>query len=334
MYHQQGLRREVKKKIYIAGWELDNRSKLSDETLLLIDEFKAKRLEIPVVVSKNRYKGAAVCSVDDIYYNLHLKAHDAEISSNSGINEDIADVLAHCIYDKIHDKYEEYKKIAILDDGFTALNIRKNINILLIDGTKNIFDQFPIPAGTLREPLSAVRFCDCFVITKSIEKNRFLESNIRRFNTVSPIFYSYYSPKILKGGLDGGETIPLKDLRGKSVITISAIGNPEYFYKNLGDCGMIITDILEFKDHYAYGEKDMMKLKEVLKSGKDGSVIAITTSKDYVKLREYSPKYSDILNRLYYLDFDLKVDSSFYDYILTAYKEYLKKVKPHNMHSK
>ncbi len=288
------------------------------------------------MVSKNRYKGAAACSVNDIYYNLHLKAHDAEISSNSGINEDNADVSTRCIYDKIHkihDKYEEYKKIAILDDGFTALNIRKNINILLIDGTKNIFNQFPLPAGTLREPLSAVRFCDCFIITKSIEKNRLLESGIRRFNTVSPIFYSYYLPKILKGGLDGSETIPLKDLKGKSIVTVSAIGNPEYFYKNLGDCGMIVTDILEFKDHYAYGKKDMMKLRRLLKkSGKNGPVIAITTSKDYVKLRECGPEYSDILNRLYYLDFDLKIDSSFYGYILTAYEEYLKKVKPHNTH--
>ena len=43
---------------------------LSDETLLLIEKFKSLNQEIPVVISKNRYKASKVCLQEDIYANL------------------------------------------------------------------------------------------------------------------------------------------------------------------------------------------------------------------------------------------------------------------------
>jgi hypothetical protein len=313
---------------------------LSDETILLLEKFKADKLEVPIVISKNRYTGAVVCSQNDIFYNsqeiyTELVSQNPIAASEAGPKDNIetlskggeadnAEFSSHCAYGETHDKYEEYKRIAILDDGFSALNIQKNLNIILIDATREIFDQNLIPAGILREPLSAIKYCDCLVITKSAGKNLKLELNIKKFNKSCPIFYSYYLPATLKGGLNGNEIIPINNLKGKKAIIISAIGNPEYFYKNIKECEIVIVKTFEFSDHYLYNEEDLLTIKNIT----DKYDILITTLKDYVKLREFKSKYPDALNKLYYLDFELKIDNSFYEYILASYLHYIEGKSP------
>ncbi|MHB8282724.1 MAG: tetraacyldisaccharide 4'-kinase [bacterium] len=344
---------------------------LSDETLLLIEKFKSLNQEIPVVISKNRYKASKVCLQDDIYVNLQ------DIYNN---NETEIDFLSHCAYGETHDKYEKYKRVCILDDGFTALNIKKDLNIVLIDGTKNLFKQFVIPAGILREPMSSIKYSNCIIISKTVKSNPLLETEIRKYNNSCPIFYSYYAPTSIKGGLGGKETISCQNISGgkaKKVIIISGIGNPEYFYYNIKSCGFEIVYNFEYNDHYKYKDKDLLNIKIKLdnylnnkhnnknnkyvtniKSDKHAKndkhndkhnknndknikpakhlqndkyledVIIITTLKDYVKLKEFKLKYPEIIDKLYYLDFEVKIDNKFYDFIIDNYLNYIGNTRP------
>ena len=103
----------------------------------MIEKFKSLNQEIPVVVSKNRLKASTLCLQETAYVNLRdiyeAESFDIDSIDNGGINinnshYDDDEFSSHCAYGDVHDKYEKYKRISIIDDGFTALNIKKNLN--------------------------------------------------------------------------------------------------------------------------------------------------------------------------------------------------------------
>ncbi|MDA8303824.1 MAG: tetraacyldisaccharide 4'-kinase [Deltaproteobacteria bacterium] len=309
---------------------------------------------MPVIVSKNRLSAAKVCSAEDnIYYNL---AENLNVFSNLdpakplGEKVDLSANLpvdaghnfsGHCLYKDVHDKYEEYKKIAVLDDGFTALNIKKNLNIVLIDRTKDIFNQNVIPAGVLREPLAALKYADIIIITKNTEQTgdiakiavQNLEKDIRKFNKSCPIFYSYYKPVNLLGGGGAQKPLSFDSLKDNQmqILTVCAIGNPDYFYDNLISCGIKIGGKFEFEDHHRYAEQDLILLKSAVNL--NNPYIIITTLKDYVKLKKFGGQedYKDIIEKVYYLDFELVIDKLFFGFIYDSYKKYVEKTNPESI---
>lgn len=284
---------------------------------------------------------AKICSQNDnVYYNLagndSVFSDPDNVKSMSPPDDTIdANSAGHCIYESIHEEYETHKKIVILDDGFSALNIKKNLDIVLIDKTSNIFDQNVIPAGILREPLSALGYADAIVLTKNKEqkdgtsgiRDKDFEKSIRSFNRFSPVFYSYYKPVGLLGGDGGKDRLSLDGPANKRphVTTVCAIGNPNYFYDNLLAAGIEIDRKLEFEDHHRYSEEDIIDIKGSI--NKNRTCIIITTLKDYVKLRTFGEReeYKDIIRMVYYLDFEIVLDKSFFEFIYNSYKKYEEK---------
>lgn len=313
--------------------------KLPDEAVLLIERFRPKKLRIPVIISKNRLSAAKVCSDnDDIYYNLAEDARafcdslsdgdNAKIEEKTG-SEDM-NISGECLYKGVSGEYGKHKKVAIIDDGFSALNIKKNLNIVLIDNTVDIFRQNVIPAGILREPLSVLKYADIIVVNKCDEgiskKPSGIDKKIRKYNASCPLFYSHYKPTgIFNDYKNTGEDTNLKGLKNRKVITVCAIGNPDYFYDNLISCGALISHKLEFEDHCDYSEKDMESIRDLFDNHKD--CLIITTSKDYVKLKRFNEResYGHMFDKIYYLDFELVIDKSFFEFIYDNYKGYSEK---------
>lgn len=243
------------------------------------------------------------------------------------------EISGKCAFEGVHDEFNKNKKIILLDDGFTALSIKKNINIIIIDATVDIFIQNVMPAGILREPLSALKYADIIVVNKSYGKRKDFEIKIRKFNEKCLIFYSGYEPVgLIKEEISGinvnggGQNIvrselPLSSIKGKKIISICAIGNPDYFYDNLISCGACIEYKIEFRDHYIYKETDIKTIGDMLNKNKEYMII--TTSKDYVKLKRFNK--SDIFDKIYYLDFKINVDKVFFEYIHDKYNNSEKK---------
>jgi tetraacyldisaccharide 4'-kinase len=248
--------------------------------------------------------------------------NEEEINAASVQATDDIEISGKCAYKDVHDEFDRSKKIAILDDGFTALNVKKNINILLIDANIDIFIQNVIPAGILREPLSVLKYADIIVINKCkpellanpSEFKNDAEIKIKKYNKNCPVFYSYYKPDKL---VSRNNAIPCADLKGKKSVAVCAIGNPGYFYENLANCGAEIDYKMEFRDHYEYAETDMKNLGSLMAQNKE--YIAITTLKDYVKLKRFNK--SSIFDRIYYLDFEIVIDKAFFEYIYNIYKK-------------
>jgi tetraacyldisaccharide 4'-kinase len=80
-------------------------------------------------------------------------------------------------------------------------------------------------------------------------------------------------------GPHGEEELNL--LKGKKVLALSGIANPDSFSSLLRKCGMEIVSEAIFPDHHSYIPKDLSTIKEKSK----GADWIVTTEKDMLKLR-------------------------------------------------
>ena len=51
---------------------------------------------------------------------------------------------------------EKNADVIILDDGYTATYIKRDLNIVVVDGKVQLGNQMVMPAGPLREPMSGL----------------------------------------------------------------------------------------------------------------------------------------------------------------------------------
>ncbi len=172
----------------------------------------------------------------------------------------------------------------ILDDGMQQWRMFKDLEIVAIDAL-NPFGNFRLlPAGFLREPMSALKRADVFALTR-VEPGRdvsALSARLRKINPRALIVESRHRPCGFSpvGGQD-------KDLRpdsfkGAAALVFSGIGNPQAFEETVCSLGVKIVGQLRFPDHHRYTRQDMDRIAG--DAARNGTDLAITTEKDAVKL--------------------------------------------------
>ena len=83
--------------------------------------------------------------------------------------------------------------------------------------------------------------------------------------------------------LSDNKRIDSNELKNKSIILVSAIGNPNSFEKTVLKLGLKFKKHFIFRDHYRYKDKDLKKIKDYCDRNNIDRVL--TTEKDAVKLR-------------------------------------------------
>jgi tetraacyldisaccharide 4'-kinase len=176
--------------------------------------------------------------------------------------------------------------IILLDDGFQHIQLSRSEDIVLIDYNDDLHKQALLPAGRLREPLSALARAQSIVITKvPKEKNEKewsdLNDLIAKYAPQTKIsscrFTSYCLEKI-----SNQESVSLNTIAGKKIIAFCGIAQPKHFYKELESYGADIVFRKSFADHHWYSHKDIHELKSNF--NKYNADIIVTTSKDAVRL--------------------------------------------------
>jgi tetraacyldisaccharide 4'-kinase len=167
--------------------------------------------------------------------------------------------------------------IFILDDGYQHLRLQRDLNLLLLDCGKPFGNGLTLPAGILRESVSAAERADLVIYTRcgSTEPARI---------TGKPWLRASHR---LTGALSlaGGVPQPfgsLGDLRG---MAFAGIAEPSAFFDSLEREGVRLTATLAFPDHCRYGEEEIAAICRL----KDASRVdyLLTTGKDAVKLVPY-----------------------------------------------
>ena len=182
-------------------------------------------------------------------------------------------------------------EVIIMDDGYQHWQLKRDLDIVLVD-TLNLFGNgCLLPRGILREPLNHLNRAGMFLFTKSDQSSRLtrtsLTEKIRQYNKEAPIIESIHHAKEFVEIADWYKgvqqnPIPLEELKGKKVIVFSAIGNPSSFEQNVSGCGLDIVEAIRYPDHHDYGMLEMQYIGDRASELKADALI--TTGKDAVKI--------------------------------------------------
>jgi tetraacyldisaccharide 4'-kinase len=160
--------------------------------------------------------------------------------------------------------------ILVLDDGFQHLRLKRDVNILLIDGNKLLDREKMFPRGRLREPVSAIARGQV-VISRGDEK---LESNLARISEINPVAKIF---RMRYRVTDPGRSA------GKKAFAFAGIAEPGQFFALAKDAGVELVGKKEFSDHHIYVPDELRQVQAEAKSS--GAEIILTTEKDRARIK-------------------------------------------------
>lgn len=206
----------------------------------------------------------------------------------------------------------------ILDDGFQHWHIRRDLDIVAISVTNPFGNRKVIPAGILREPISALKRADIIVLTKTnfIDKKDVagIKDIILDVVPKAEIFEAEYLP-VSVTRIKNSEELNPGYIADKRLCAIAGVGDNNSFFRMLLDLGAKITTRLSYQDHHKYTQRD---IKDIINAAKGtNSDAIITTAKDWVRLKTYFSKKEFSETELLLLNVILKVadEERFFDSI-------------------
>src|SRR6266436_416561 len=124
---------------------------------------------------------------------------------------------------------EEPVNVFLLDDGFQHLELARDVDIVLIDSTAIHSNKWLLPAGSLREPFSALRRASAVVFTRASNEG----SDTRAIQTIQeaanlPTFYAETKLLDYRRVCNGRHAdVEGSELPPQPVFAFCGIGNPK-----------------------------------------------------------------------------------------------------------
>ncbi len=244
---------------------------------------KTKKISIPVICVGNIYLGGTgktPLSIEIVRilkkFNmapvLVKKFYTDQFDEIDLINSKNIEIIKNSSrYVALKEAEERGFKSIVLDDGFQDHSIYKDLSILCFNEKQLIGNGFTIPAGPLREPLSALRRSKIILING--KKNEDFENKIKSINNEINIFYSKYIAQNSHKFLN------------ENILAFAGIGNPENFFDLLKENNINVEKKISFPDHYNYSKKELDKL---LKISKENNLKLLTTEKDFFRIKHFN----------------------------------------------
>ena len=181
--------------------------------------------------------------------------------------------------------------VHILDDGFQRLSIARDLDIVVLDATRNLSKQSLLPAGRLREPVEALKRAQIIVISRvELADPKRVEDLARQINPDAKIFHA----ETKLGGLADvktGRAHPTNEVQEEPIFAFCGVGNPGAFFVNLSQWGFKVAGTATYPDHHVYTKHEFAMMVLALKrpAGSRGVNYVLTTEKDAqnLPLQEY-----------------------------------------------
>jgi len=160
--------------------------------------------------------------------------------------------------------------VIISDDGLQHYALKRDIEVIVIDGNRKFGNGFLLPSGPLRESKKRIHGCDLAVVNGPEKLN--LSIPTVNMTLVGKLFHSLSNPD---------RTCRAIDLFGLEVAAIAGIGNPESFFLHLESLGLKL-ETHAFPDHHKYTISDIAAIKQnvILMTEKDAVKCPITFGKE------------------------------------------------------
>ncbi|MBU2446358.1 MAG: tetraacyldisaccharide 4'-kinase [Bacteroidetes bacterium] len=172
----------------------------------------------------------------------------------------------------------------LMDDGLQNRKIEKDFTIVVMDEENASFmDKIYLPAGNLRESKNRLR------TYSTIIKNYKFKSDQSKSISDSKTFNCKY---ILDGFYNiNNEKIALEKLTGKNVLAFCGIAHPRSFFEMLNQLKLQSNHNISYSDHHYFTADEIDGIIGLMEQKK--SELAITTEKDFVRIKKYNNKFSD-----------------------------------------
>jgi len=173
----------------------------------------------------------------------------------------------------LEEKYSDLDYI-ILDDSFQHLKIYHDLDFVVFNEIGGIGNGFVLPAGILRESISALKFTDYIVFNGEGE----VPEKIRKFDKA--ILTGKFQIKRFYDSARNDVYIKPDD----RFALLSAIGLPSSFEKTIQNAELKFEKHFRFPDHYDFKDKRILQnIEKELE--KDKIDFLLTTEKDFAKLQ-------------------------------------------------
>jgi len=188
--------------------------------------------------------------------------------------------------------------VFLLDDGFQHLKLARNLDILLMDASRSLHGESLLPAGSLREPVSAMGRANVVVFTRT----ETMPGTNEAINKLSqfPVFAA--ATRLLGFRRLGGE-IHLQqtaEIGAGPFFAFCGLGNPGAFLCDLRNWGLTLCGHASYSDHHRYTARDISEIEQAAR--KAGAKALITTEKDAQNLSdlkfEGTPVYISVIDLL------------------------------------
>jgi tetraacyldisaccharide 4'-kinase len=170
--------------------------------------------------------------------------------------------------------------VHVLDDGFQHVQLARDANLVLLT-LDDVLHGEVLPAGRLREPLTALQHADALLAVDTTAAR--LRMALGRTPDV-PIFEArrHHGPaRALSGTMD------FSRLHEASVLLVTAVAEPRRVAEDLRQAGWNLADVMSFRDHHRYEADDARRIDARARSV--GAAAVLTTAKDAVKLERHLP---------------------------------------------
>lgn len=156
--------------------------------------------------------------------------------------------------------------IIISDDGLQHYRLRRDIEVLVVDGLRRFGNGRCIPAGPLREPLARALQVDLVVAQGAAQRGE--------------------HPMRLKGDRCvnlalAGRSVALEEFAGKAVHAVAGVAHPQRFFDHLRRKGLRIVEHV-FADHHPFCAADLQF---------GDAMPVLMTEKDAVKCERFAESH-------------------------------------------
>jgi tetraacyldisaccharide 4'-kinase len=165
--------------------------------------------------------------------------------------------------------------VHVLDDGFQHLQIARTVDLLLV--SEDDLSDFPLPAGRLREPLTAGAVADAVLVSAGYTTAVDRIARAIGVPTAFQITRSLGAPRTV--GTNPDTVVVPSQAR---VFAVAAIAQPDLFFADITAAGWHLVGSMGFRDHHWFTPRDMVRIRAAAKAS--AAAIILTTDKDAVRL--------------------------------------------------
>jgi tetraacyldisaccharide 4'-kinase len=164
--------------------------------------------------------------------------------------------------------------VHILDDGYQHLQLRRDIDLLLV--CKSDLDERLLPSGRLREPLGAAAAADALLVTGDDDDVEEIASSLGK--TVAFLVVAEFDeprPVPPSGDAVAG---------GRRAVAVAGIARPQRFFAAARAQGWDVVREMAFRDHHWFDRGDVERIRAA--AAEAGADVVLTTEKDAMRLAD------------------------------------------------